>query len=117
MLRQEGTERPFSSPLNKEYRVGTFSCAGCGTPVFESSHKYDSGTGRVGWQFGLALFTHVVLVISTLRGRAVYYDGAASFLRRLAAQHDQTVLVFAKYRVRNLVWQLFGQSLAGPAVF
>lgn len=45
VLREEGTERPWSSPLNDEKRVGTFTCAGCGTPVFTSSAKYNSGTG------------------------------------------------------------------------
>lgn len=45
VLRQEGTERPFSSPLNKEKRTGTYHCAGCDLPLFSSSHKYDSGTG------------------------------------------------------------------------
>jgi peptide-methionine (R)-S-oxide reductase len=45
VLRQEGTERPYSSPLNDEKRKGTFVCAGCDLPLFESSTKYDSGTG------------------------------------------------------------------------
>jgi len=45
VLRQAGTERPFSSILNKEYSAGTFVCAGCETPLFKSEHKFDSGTG------------------------------------------------------------------------
>jgi peptide-methionine (R)-S-oxide reductase len=45
ILREEGTERPFSSPLNKEKRKGIFVCAACELPLFESSTKYDSGTG------------------------------------------------------------------------
>ena len=45
VLRQEATERPFSSPLNGEKRAGTFVCAGCRLPLFASSAKYDSGTG------------------------------------------------------------------------
>ncbi|WP_299336179.1 peptide-methionine (R)-S-oxide reductase MsrB [uncultured Psychroserpens sp.] len=45
VLRKAGTERPFSSPLNKEYRKGIFHCAACNTPLFKSDHKYDSGTG------------------------------------------------------------------------
>lgn len=45
ILRKAGTERPFSSPLNKVYASGTFSCAGCKTPLYESKHKFDSGTG------------------------------------------------------------------------
>ncbi len=45
VLRQEGTERPFSSPLNDEKRPGVFACAGCGLPLFTSRMKFDSGTG------------------------------------------------------------------------
>lgn len=45
ILRQAGTERPFSSPLNKVYTPGTFHCAACNTPLYESEHKFDSGTG------------------------------------------------------------------------
>lgn len=45
ILRQAGTEPPFSSPLNREHRRGTFSCAGCALPLFSSSTKFDSGTG------------------------------------------------------------------------
>jgi peptide-methionine (R)-S-oxide reductase len=45
ILFQEGTERPFSSPLNAEKRAGTFVCAACFLPLFDSSHKFDSGTG------------------------------------------------------------------------
>jgi len=45
VLREEGTERAFTSPLNEEKRAGTFVCAGCGTPLFASEAKYNSGTG------------------------------------------------------------------------
>jgi peptide-methionine (R)-S-oxide reductase len=45
VLRNEGTERPGSSPLNGEKRQGTYVCAGCGQPLFHSSSKYESGTG------------------------------------------------------------------------
>lgn len=45
VLRQEATERPFSSPLNKEHRTGTFACAGCGNALYASKTKFDSGTG------------------------------------------------------------------------
>ena len=45
VLRQEGTERPYSSPLNDEKRPGVFVCAGCTLPLFTSAMKYDSGTG------------------------------------------------------------------------
>ena len=45
VLFEEDTERPFSSPLNDEHRNGTFLCAACFLPLFESSAKFDSGTG------------------------------------------------------------------------
>lgn len=45
VLRHEATERAFSSRLNDNYEIGTYVCAACGTPVYESSHKFDSGTG------------------------------------------------------------------------
>ena len=45
ILREEGTERAFSSPLNNEKRKGIFHCAGCDLPLFSSDKKFDSGTG------------------------------------------------------------------------
>ena len=45
VLRKEGTERPFTSPLLHEERKGVFACAGCGLDAFSSSTKFDSGTG------------------------------------------------------------------------
>lgn len=45
VLRRAATERPFSSPLNKEHRKGLFLCAGCRLPLFSSATKYESGTG------------------------------------------------------------------------
>lgn len=45
VLRQENTERPYTSPLNKEKRRGTFSCAGCDQRLFSSATKFESGTG------------------------------------------------------------------------
>lgn len=45
VLRCGATERAFTSPLNNEKRAGTFVCAGCGTPLFTSETKYDSGSG------------------------------------------------------------------------
>ena len=45
VLREAGTERAFTSPLNKEHRRGTFACAGCVLPLFNSATKFDSGTG------------------------------------------------------------------------
>ena len=45
VLREEDTERPFTSELLKEHRKGTFNCAGCELPLFASETKFDSGTG------------------------------------------------------------------------
>ena len=45
VLRQHGTERAGSSPLDKQYGAGTYACAGCGEPLFTSDTKFDSGTG------------------------------------------------------------------------
>lgn len=45
ILREAGTEPPYSSPLLKEHRNGRFDCAGCGQPLFLSSTKFESGTG------------------------------------------------------------------------
>ena len=45
VLRDHGTERPFTSPLNAEKRQGMFACAGCDLPLFSSETKFESGTG------------------------------------------------------------------------
>ena len=45
VLREHGTEPPRSSPLDKEYREGIYRCVGCETPLFESTTKFNSGTG------------------------------------------------------------------------
>lgn len=45
VLREAGTERPFTSDLNKNYKKGVYVCAACQTPLFKSKHKFDSGTG------------------------------------------------------------------------
>jgi peptide-methionine (R)-S-oxide reductase len=45
VLRKAGTERAFTSPLNKNYKPGVYVCAACETPLYKSEHKFDSGTG------------------------------------------------------------------------
>ncbi len=45
VLRKAGTERPFTSPLNKNYKDGVYVCKACNTPLFKSENKFDSGTG------------------------------------------------------------------------
>lgn len=67
VLRREGTERPFSSLLNKETRAGTYQCAGCRLPLFSSKAKFDSGTGWPSfWQplaSGIATKTDYKLIL------------------------------------------------------
>ena len=58
VLFEEDTERPFTSPLNDEKRDGAYVCAACFLPLFESSAKYDSGTGWPSF-FG-AIESHIV---------------------------------------------------------
>jgi len=57
VLRREGTERPYSSPLNDEHRAGVFGCAGCGLDLFASRTKFDSHTG---WPSFWAPLDHAV---------------------------------------------------------
>ena len=45
VLREEHTERPYSSPFNGEKRAGLYLCAGCALPVYDAATKFDSGTG------------------------------------------------------------------------
>ena len=59
ILREEGTEKPFTSPLNDEKRKGEYLCVACKTPLFSSKMKYDSGTG---WP---SFFEHYPNVIAT----------------------------------------------------
>jgi len=59
ILRQEGTEHPYTSPFDNEKRQGEYLCAGCKTPLFNSKMKYDSGTG---WP---SFFEHYPKVIAT----------------------------------------------------
>jgi peptide-methionine (R)-S-oxide reductase len=59
VLREQGTERPFTSPLNEEKRRGVFACAGCDLPLFTSAMKFESGTG---WP---SFFTTIPAVFTT----------------------------------------------------
>ena len=61
VLREEATERPFSSKLNDEKRDGVFLCSGCDLPLFSSETKFDSGTG---WP---SFFTHIPGAMGTKR--------------------------------------------------
>ncbi|MBN3791983.1 peptide-methionine (R)-S-oxide reductase MsrB [Burkholderia sp. Ac-20353] len=63
ILREAGTERPYSSPLNDEHRHGTFACAGCQLPLFSSTTKFDSHTG---WPSFWAPLDHAVVTKTDL---------------------------------------------------
>jgi len=67
VLREAGTERAFSSPLNEEKRAGSYICAGCELPLFTSSMKYDSGTG---WP---SFFTTIEGAVETKRDFKLIY--------------------------------------------
>jgi peptide-methionine (R)-S-oxide reductase len=66
ILREEGTERPGSSPLNAEKRPGVFACVGCNLPLFTSAMKYESGTG---WP---SFFTTIPGVFGTTTDRKLF---------------------------------------------
>jgi len=66
VLREQGTERPYSSPLNKEKRKGIFACAGCDLPLYSSETKYESGTG---WP---SFFDHLPDAIGTTQDRTYF---------------------------------------------
>ena len=53
VLRQAATERPFTGPLNNNKKEGTYVCGGCKTPLYESQHKFDSGTGWPSFDRGI----------------------------------------------------------------
>ena len=64
ILRQEGTEAPFSSPLNHEKRGGLFACVACDLPLFPSRFKYDSGNNVITVRmFGHCTFNFIVGLI------------------------------------------------------
>jgi len=53
VLREAGTERPFTSKLNKNYEKGVYVCAGCNTELYKSEDKFDSGTGWPSFDQGI----------------------------------------------------------------
>lgn len=68
VLRDAGTERPFSSPLNKNKKDGTYVCAACKTPLYSSKHKFNSATG---WpSFDRAISGNVALDVDYKLGYA-----------------------------------------------
>lgn len=76
VLRQQGTERPYSSLLDKQFAKGTYLCAGCNLPVFASETKFDSGTG---WP---SFYTSIPEALRTSHSPSVFITGTEVHCRR-----------------------------------
>jgi peptide-methionine (R)-S-oxide reductase len=81
VLREEGTERAGTSPLDREKRAGVFACAGCGLPLFTSAMKFDSGTG---WP---SFFTTIPGVFETKRDFLLIYPRTEYHCKRCGGHH------------------------------
>jgi peptide-methionine (R)-S-oxide reductase len=81
VLREEGTERPGSSPLDREKREGVFVCAGCDLPVYTSAMKFDSGTG---WP---SFFTTIPGVFETKTDRLLFSPRTEYHCKRCGGHH------------------------------
>ena len=81
VLRQEGTERAGSSPLDREKRAGIFACAGCDLPLFTSAMKFDSGTG---WP---SFFTTIPGVFTTKTDYYLIYPRTEYRCKRCGGHH------------------------------
>jgi peptide-methionine (R)-S-oxide reductase len=75
-LRQEATERPFTSPLLDEHRKGNFTCAGCDLPLYASETKFDSGTG---WP---SFFDHLPNAVGTKEDNTLFATRTEVHCRR-----------------------------------
>lgn len=73
ILREAGTEYPYSSPLNHEKRHGTYHCAGCDLPLFNSEAKYDSGTGWPSFYEAIAGHTETKTDFKLIYPRTEYH--------------------------------------------
>ena len=81
VLREEGTERAGTSPLNAEKRPGVFVCAGCALPLFTSAMKYDSGTG---WP---SFFTAIPGAFGTKTDHKIIYPRKEYHCARCGGHH------------------------------
>jgi peptide-methionine (R)-S-oxide reductase len=81
VLREEGTERAGTSPLNNEKRAGVYMCAGCELPLFTSDMKYDSGTG---WP---SFFTTIPGVFETKTDYHLLYPRTEYHCARCGGHH------------------------------
>ena len=81
ILRKEGTEPPGSSPLNQEKREGDYYCAGCGTKLFSSSMKFDSGSG---WP---SFFSSLPDVFETKTDTLIGYERTEYHCKKCGGHH------------------------------
>jgi peptide-methionine (R)-S-oxide reductase len=81
VLREEGTERAGTSPLDREKREGVFVCAGCDLPVFTSAMKFDSGTG---WP---SFFTTIPGVFETKKDFLIVFPRTEYHCKRCGGHH------------------------------
>ena len=81
VMREEGTERAGTSPLNDEKRPGIFACAGCGLPLFTSAMKFESGTG---WP---SFFTTIPGVFETKKDYYLIYPRTEYHCIRCGGHH------------------------------
>ncbi|MGH8621193.1 MAG: peptide-methionine (R)-S-oxide reductase MsrB [Burkholderiales bacterium] len=81
VLREEGTEREGTSPLNNEKREGVFACAGCDLPLFTSAMKYESGTG---WP---SFFTTIPGVFETKTDYLLFVSRTEYHCKRCGGHH------------------------------
>jgi peptide-methionine (R)-S-oxide reductase len=81
VLRNEGTERAGTSPLDREKRPGVFVCAGCDLPVFTSAMKFDSGTG---WP---SFFTTIPGAFATKTDYKIIYPRTEYHCKRCGGHH------------------------------
>ncbi len=81
VLREEGTERAGTSPLNNEKREGVFVCAGCDLPVYTSAMKYESGTG---WP---SFFTTIPGVFDTKKDYGLHLPRTEYHCKRCGGHH------------------------------
>ena len=92
ILREEGTEPPGSSPLNQEKREGDYICAGCGTKLFNSETKYESGSG---WP---SFFSSLPGVFETKTDTHIGYERVSIIVKNVA----DIMAIFLKMVLRQL---------------